>query len=136
MSADNENQDLIKRVTEATLRAISARDDIEVSFAPGAHGIVETGDGMQARLPLPTRQFETQDLSVLRGEADTAALRLRYHDETIYRRQRASGPGSARLFDAAEQSRVEAIGARLLAGVATNLIEYQEARAPGQRFSP
>ena len=134
MSADQENQDLIKRVTEATLKAISARDDVEVSFAPGAHGIVDTGDGMQARLPMPMRQFETQDLSVLRGEADTAALRLRYHDETIYRRQRPSGPGSAQLFDAAEQSRVEAIGTRLLAGVATNLSDYQEARARDKGF--
>ena len=134
MSADQDNQDLIKRVTEATLKAISARDDVEVSFAPGAHGIVDTGDGMQARLPTPMRQFETQDLRVLRGEADTAALRLRYHDETIYRRQRPSGPGSAELFDAAEQSRVEAIGSRLLAGVATNLSDYQEARARDKGF--
>ena len=134
MSADQENQDLIKRVTEATLKAISARDDVEVSFAPGAHGIVDTGDGMQARLPMPSRQFETQDLRVLRGEADTAALRLRYHDETVYRRQRPSGPRSSQLFDAAEQSRVEAIGSRLLAGVATNLSDYQEARARDRGF--
>ncbi len=134
MSADQDNQDLIKRVTEATLRAISARDDVEVSFAPGAHGIVDTGDGMRAQLPTPMRQFETQDLRVLRGEADTAALRLRYHDETIYRRQRPSVRGSAQLFDAAEQSRVEAIGSRLLEGVATNLSDYQEARAREKGF--
>ncbi len=129
MSAEQNNQDLIKRVTEATLRAISARDDVEVSFAPGGHGIVDTGDGVQARLPMPMPQSETQDLRVLRGEADTAALRLRYHDETVYRRQRPSEPISSQLFDAAEQSRVEAIGSRLLAGVASNLSDYQEARA-------
>ncbi len=134
MSADQDNQDLIKRVTEATLKAISAREDVEVSFAPGAHGIVDTGEGMQARLPMPTRQFETQDLRVLRGEADTAALRLRYHDESVYRRQRPSGSGSAQLFDSAEQSRVEAIGSRLLAGVATNLNDYQEARSRDKGF--
>jgi len=134
MSAGEENQDLIKRVTEATLKAISARDDVEVSFAPGAHGIIDTGDGMQARLPTPARQFETQDLRILRGEADTAALRLRYHDEGVYRRQRPSGPGSAQLFDAAEQARVEAIGTELLAGVATNLSDYQEARARDKGF--
>ena len=83
---------------------------------------------------MPMPQFETQDLRVLRGEADTAALRLRYHDETVYRRQRPSGPSSSQLFDAAEQSRVEAIGSRLLAGVASNLSDYQEARARDKGF--
>ena len=134
MSAEQNNQDLIKRVTEATLRAISARGDVEVAFAPGGHGIVDTGDGVQARLPMPLPQLETQDLRILRGEADTAALRLRYHDETVYRRQRPSGPNSSQLFDAAEQSRVEAIGSRLLAGVASNLSDYQEARARDRGF--
>lgn len=127
MPVDQDNQDLIKRVTEATLKAISARDDVEVTFAPGAHGISNTPDGIQAMLPTPARQVEKQDLHILRGEADTAALRLRYHNPDVYRRQRPQDHGSSQLFDAAEQARVEAIGCRLLAGVATNLQEFQEA---------
>ena len=127
MPVDQDNQDLIKRVTEATLKAISARDDVEVTFAPGAHGISNTPDGIQAMLPTPARQVEKQDLHILRGEADTAALRLRYHDPDVYRRQRPQDHGSSQLFDAAEQARVEAIGCRLLAGVASNLQEFQEA---------
>ena len=126
MPVDQDNQDLIKRVTEATLKAISARDDVEVTFAPGAHGISNTPDGIQAMLPTPARQVEKQDLHILRGEADTAALRLRYHDPDVYRRQRPQDHGSSQLFDAAEQARVEAIGCRLLAGVATNLQVFQE----------
>ena len=127
MPVDQDNQDLIKRVTEATLKAISARDDVEVTFAPGAHGISNTPDGIQAMLPTPARQVEKQDLHILRGEADTAALRLRYHNPDVYRRQRPQDHGSSQLFDAAEQARVEAIGCRLLAGVASNLQEFQEA---------
>ena len=127
MPVDQDNQGLIKRVTEATLKAISARDDVEVTFAPGAHGIFNTPDGIQAMLPTPARQVEKQDLHILRGEADTAALRLRYHNPDVYRRQRPQDHGSSQLFDAAEQARVEAIGCRLLAGVASNLQEFQEA---------
>ena len=127
MPVDQDNQDLIKRVTEATLKAISARDDVEVTFAPGAHGISNTPDGIQAMLPTPARQVGKQDLHILRGEADTAALRLRYHNPDVYRRQRPQDHGSSQLFDAAEQARVEAIGCRLLAGVASNLQEFQEA---------
>ncbi len=127
MAIDQENQDLIKRVTEATLKAVSARDDVSVSFAPGAHGLAIGPEGGQARLPAPSRQFDGEDLNVLRGEADAAALRLRYHDETLYRQQVPQEAGSASLFDAAEQARVEALGARQLAGVAKNLHEFHDA---------
>mgnify|MGYP003348088677 CR=1 FL=1 len=43
MAIDQDAQNLIKRVTEATLKAVSARDDVQVSFAPGAHGANRTG---------------------------------------------------------------------------------------------
>ena len=134
MSTDQDNQELIKRVTEAALKAVSARDDVEVSFAPGAHGLSTTAEGMQARLPTPTRQFDTNDLHVLRGEADSAALRLRYHDTALYGRQRPAGGGGADLFDAAEQARVEALGCRQLAGVAKNLNDFQESRCRDKGF--
>ena len=127
MSIDQDNQDLVKRVTEATLKAISARDDVDVTFAPGGHGISNTPDGIQAMLPSPARQIDKHDLYVLRGEADTAALRLRYHNPDVYNKQRPQETSSSQLFDAAEQARVEALGCRLLAGVASNLHEFQEA---------
>tara|TARA_B100000315_G_scaffold186829_1_gene176358 strand:+ start:9399 stop:11255 length:1857 start_codon:yes stop_codon:yes gene_type:complete len=129
MSGDQESQDLIKRVTEAAVKAVSARDDVTVAFAPGAHGLTRTEDGSQARLPTPARQFAKGDLHVLRGEADAAALRLRYNDTKTYNRQRPMGGNSADLFDIAEQARVEALGSRVLTGVAQNLGNYHEVRS-------
>ena len=128
MATDRENQELVKRVTEAALKAISARDEVSVTFAPGAHGLNQDNEGAQARLPTPSRQFSEAELKTLRGEADGAALRLRYHDAELYQRQMPAGTGGAELFDAAEQARVECLGARRLAGVARNLNDYQEAR--------
>jgi cobaltochelatase CobT len=128
MSGDQDNQDLIKRVTEAAVKAVAARDDVTVSFAPGAHGLTQTEEGSQARLPTPARTFGQSDLHVLRGEADAAALRLRYNDAKTYNRQRPMGGNSAELFDVAEQARVEALGTRILDGVAKNLGNFHEAR--------
>ncbi|MBT5178485.1 MAG: cobaltochelatase subunit CobT, partial [Rhodospirillaceae bacterium] len=102
MAMDQDDQNLVKRVTEAALKALSARDDIDVAFAPGAHGVSFSEDGGLARLPTPSRQFGHSDLHVLRGEADAVALKLRYQNRTIYNRQRPSGGASASLFDAAE----------------------------------
>ena len=129
MAMDQDDQNLVKRVTEAALKALSARDDIDVAFSPGAHGISFSEDGGLARLPTPSRQFGHADLHVLRGEADSVALKLRYQNRTIYNRQRPSGGASASLFDAAEQARVEALGSRVLAGTAKNLVQYLEAEA-------
>ncbi len=134
MSADQENQDLIKRVTEAAVKAVALRDDVTVSFAPGAHGISQTEEGGQARLPTPARAFGEGDLHVLRGEADAAALRLRYNNAKTYNRQRPIGGNSAELFDFAEQARVEALGSRVLAGVAKNLDGYHEARCKDKGY--
>ena len=127
MAIDQDAQNLIKRVTEATLKAVSSRDDVQVSFAPGAHGVSYSEEGGQARLPTPARQFDHHDLGVLRGEADAAALRLRYQDQRLYAKQRPLGGPSGQTFDACEQARVESLGSRNMAGVAKNLYEYQDA---------
>ena len=127
MPIDQDAQNLIKRVTEATVKAVSARDDVSVSFAPGAHGVSYSAEGGQARLPTPPRQFDSHDLGVLRGEADAAALRLRFQDQKLYARQRPLGGPSGQLFDACEQARVESLGSRNMSGVAKNLYEYQDA---------
>ena len=134
MPSDQDAQDLIKRVTEAAVKAVAARNNVTVSFAPGAHGIIQTEDGSQARLPTPARTFCEGDLSILRGEADAAALRLRYNDVKTFHRQRPIGGNSAELFDIAEQARVEALGSRVLAGVATNLDEYHESRCKDKGY--
>ncbi len=127
MSLDQDGQNLIKRVTEAALKAVSAREDVSVSFAPGAHGVSPTEEGSQARLPSPPRQFGADDLGVLRGEADAAALKLRFQDQKLYARQRPVGGPSGALFDACEQARVESLGSRNMAGIAKNLTDYQDA---------
>ncbi len=129
MTTDRENQELVKRVTEAALKAIAGKgEEVSVSFAPGAHGLSQQELGGQARLPAPSRQFSDAEFKSLRGEADSAALRLRYHDAKIYDRQMPMGTGGSDLFDAAEQARVECLGSRRLAGVARNLSDYQEQR--------
>ena len=128
MPTDQENQDLIKRVTEAAVKAIAGQENVTVAFGPGAHGISATEEGSQARLPAPIRSFGEDDLSILRGEADALALRLRFNNSKTYGNQIPIGSSSAELFDTAEQVRVEALGSQILAGVSKNLDEYHEAR--------
>jgi cobaltochelatase CobT len=126
-----EPQDLVKRVTSATLKAVAEKKDASVTFAHAAAGV--TGDSV--RLPMPSRQVPTQELTRLRGIADALALRLRYHDEKVHRRRAPAGREARGLFDAVEQARVEALGARRLAGVADNLQGILEERCRAKGYA-
>ena len=77
--------------------------------------------GGKARLPEPPRKLSAQDAAIVRGHADSIALRLACHDPAVHRRQMPGGQQARAVFEAVEQARVEAIGARRMQGVAQNL---------------
>ena len=64
----------------------------------------------------------------MRGTGDAYALRKAYHDDKIDAHFRPSGADSAAIFEAAEQARVEAIGALAMEGVRQNLAAQLEQR--------
>src|SRR5262249_10946060 len=115
-----------KRATAAAIRAIAERDDITASFAAGQ----STGmAGTEARLPLPGRDLTLQEVAVTRGSAHAPALPLPHHDAKIHRRESPTGDAARDIFEAIEQARVEALGARRMAGCATNLAAALNERA-------
>ena len=57
----------------------------------------------------------------MRGHADSIALKLACHDPSVHRRLVPGGQQARAVFDAVEQARVEAIGARRMLGVKSNL---------------
>src|SRR5262245_23591354 len=117
MAQDFSPTEIFKRATAATLRAIAERDDVTVGFGPEPAG----ASGARVRLPNPPRDLPAEEAAQLRGAADSMALRLRYHDDTVHSRRVPSGPLARAVFDAVEQARVEALGSRRMAGVACNL---------------
>ncbi|MFL6799364.1 MAG: cobaltochelatase subunit CobT [Xanthobacteraceae bacterium] len=106
-----------KRAVSGCLRAIARKPDLEVSFAAERPGMV----GGKARLPEPPRKLSSAEAAIVRGHADAIALKLACHDPTVHRKLVPGGQQARAVFDAVEQARVEAIGARRMAGVADNL---------------
>jgi len=106
-----------KRAVTGCLRAIARKPELEVSFAAERPGIV----GGKARLPEPPRKLTGPDAAIVRGHADSIALKLACHDPMVHRKLVPGGQQARAVFDAVEQARVEAIGARRMAGVAKNL---------------
>src|SRR5436190_1909955 len=106
-----------KRAVTGCLRAIARKRDLEVSFAAERPGMV----ACKARLPEPPRKLTVSDAAVVRGHADAIALKLACHDPLVHRKLVPGGQQARAVFEAVEQARVEAIGARRMTGVAKNL---------------
>jgi len=106
-----------KRAVTACLRAIAKTPELEVTFAAERPGLAPG----KARLPEPARKMTRRDAAIVRGHADSIALKLACHDPKVHRKLMPGNPQARGVFEAVEQARVEALGSRRMAGVAKNL---------------
>src|SRR5262250_2539659 len=119
-----------KRAVGVCLKAISGKGDLEVNFASERPGLV----GGKARLPEPPRRLNEREAAIVRGHADSIALRLACHDPAVHRKLAPGGQQARAVFEAVEQARVEAIGARRMGGVAKNLAAMLDDRFHRGKF--
>ncbi len=120
--------DGFKRAVTVCMRAISNDREMEISFAKDKPAMA----GNRARLPELPKKPTLADIAITRGIGDSMALRRACHDQRIHTRLAPEGKQARAIYDAVEQARVEAIGARAMTGVAGNLdamLEDKYARA-------
>ncbi len=120
-----------RRANQAAFRAISGEREAELAYGTESG---TRGDGRRIRVPLPSRDLPAEEVACVRGASDAQALRLRLHDEALHARRRPTGDVAPALYDALEQARVEAIGARRMAGVSENLAAALEDRYRREGF--
>jgi cobaltochelatase CobT len=123
--------DPFKRAVTMTTRSIAADSAVEVVFTGEPPGLA----GKIARLPEPSRVPSKTEIAVIRGHADAAALSIACHDPALHEALAPSGGEARAVFEAIEQARVEAIGARRMQGVAANLAARMEQRYERSRFA-
>ncbi len=113
-----------KRAVSVAVRSIAGEPELEVAFSSEPAQL----KGLKARLPAPTRNLPAHEVALVRGVGDAYALRKAYHEDKVHDRFRPASPDGAAVFEAAEQARVEAIGALAMAGVKQNLAAGLEQR--------
>lgn len=116
--------DAFKDVLSGAARAMTRDGEVEVSF---------TGDtphmtGKAIKVPTPGRALPADQVALARGFADANALKLRYHNARLHGAAAPAEAVARAVFDAVEQARVEAIGARAMEGVRANLNQALDLR--------
>lgn len=120
-----------RRVTEAATRAIAHEPDLNIEFTQDP----ALPEGRRLRLKQPAGNLPYAEVSRVRGQADSAALKLRYHDTKIHGRYAPRSELGRGIFDALEQARCEALGVRHMAGVAENLSAAIDERCRNEGFA-
>ena len=105
-------------------RAIARDPEVELGFTADT----ASSSGRSIKVPMPSRALPERDVAEARGHADAAALKLRHHDAALHARNAPADEVAHAVFNAAEQARVEALGARSMAGMRANLTSAVEAR--------
>ncbi len=126
MAASGE-ADAFESALACALRAVAHDSDVEVCFGHGAARL----EGRVAHVPRAGRAGSRRGISEQRGAADALALRLAHHDAGLDRRLTPPGARARALYEAGEQARVEALGARVMPGAARNLSAALEKRCAG-----
>ncbi|MBL8542222.1 MAG: cobaltochelatase subunit CobT [Hyphomonadaceae bacterium] len=110
--------EIFKRsLSQATRALAGAEDELEVTF--GAEG-PRLSPG-KIVLPHPPRTISDADAERIRGQADAMALRLAHHDDRAHAKLRPHSAEARAVFDAVEETRLQALGANALKGVSNNL---------------
>ncbi len=122
--------DTFKRALGHTTKAISGEPELEVSFGGDVAGIVRDQVMLPALPPKPSAAV----IAKARGEADALALRIALQDEGAFRRSQPAHGEAREIYEALEQARVEALGARHMAGISDNLHAALDARAQRRGF--
>lgn len=121
-----------KQAVQASMRAIAGNAELEITWVSDRPSI----SGLKARLPEPSRKMTASEAAIIRGLSDSMALRLAVHDQSLHRQHAPADPTGRAVYDAVEQARCEAVGARRMEGVRQNLGAMLEDRFQRQKLDP
>jgi len=113
---DNPADPFKKALSEAT-KVLADDPELSVSFTVDPSGA--TNDAV--RLPQISRKMTRAEVLLARGTADALALRHKHHDLATHARYAPQGELARGIYEAMENARCEAVGARSMPGTLSNI---------------
>ena len=116
--------DRFKSVLTGTARAIAHEPEVEVAWTADA----PTQSGNIFKVPMPGRSLPRGQAMEARGFADSMALRLRHHNDTLHNKNAPAEAVARACYDEIETVRYEALGSKAYAGMRENLASAMDVR--------
>ncbi len=113
---DNPADPFKKALSEAT-KVMADDPELSVSFTVDPPGATQD----TVRLPQVTRRMTHDEVLLARGTADALALRHKHHDIATHARYAPQGELARGIYEAMENARCEAVGARDMPGTLGNI---------------
>ena len=128
MQKKEEILESFKTAIKSTVKSISNKDDIEISFSGQDISIEDN------KLKLPEiSEFQNKiNFDLTRAQADSESLRLKYSNKKILRNFEPNGSKAKKLYEIAEKIRFESLGIQEYIGIKENLINYYTKQKPPQ----
>ena len=117
MLKNEEILDQFKKSLTATTKSISQNNLLEINFTKENSSI----EGNLINLPEPNIESLKKNLTYIRAEADALALEFRFHSKEIHNNFIDDNERANEIFNAIEQSRVEAKGSIAFKGIKSNI---------------
>ena len=117
MASEDNPLETFRQALTGAARAIAGEPELELGFTADT----PSSQGKSVKVPMPGRALAEREVAEARGFADAAALKLRHHNAALHARGAPADETARAVFNAAEEARVEALGARAMEGVRANL---------------
>ena len=109
-----------KIAIKSTVKSISNRDDLEISFG----GQDVSNENNKLRLPEISEFKNKINFDHARAQADSESLKLRFSNKKIFKNYEPSGNKARKLYEIAEKIRYETLGTQEYKGIKDNLVNY------------
>jgi len=120
-----ENEKLLeefKKSLSTTIKSIGKSKNIEVNFVQENPSIINN----VINLTEPNIKLIQNKLNYIRAEADSMALKIRFHKKDIHNKYLSNNEITNAIFNSFEKSRVEAKGALTFKGIKSNILEKHQ----------
>ena len=118
MSKSNVNPaDPFKKALAEATKSLANEPELNVAFTIDPPGV----SNETIRLPQISRSLTKEEVMLARGTADAYALKIRFHNAKTHNKYMPQGQVAKDLYEAMETVRVEALGARVMPGTASNI---------------
>ena len=109
--------DPFKKALAETTKVMADDSELSVTFTVDPPGATQE----TVRLPQVSRRMTREEVLIARGTADAYALQHKFHDTAVGMKYMPRGQMAQDLYQAMENARVEAVGARHMPGTLGNI---------------